>query len=160
MRKATRFFINWVPAIIWMAVIFSASSDSGSFKRSSRIIEPIIRWLFPHISDAALDWTILIVRKCAHLTEFAILGILLLRGLQKQSSGSLRDWRWSRTGQAWLLVVLYASSDEFHQIFVPNRQASVVDVLIDSTGAAIGLMLAWAFSYWLRSRKESPLEFR
>jgi VanZ family protein len=137
-----------------MAVIFSASSDSGSFKRSSRIIEPIMRWLFPHIGDVALDWTILIVRKCAHLTEFAIMGLLLLRALRRQSGGSIKQWQWRKAILALMLVVLYAATDEFHQLFVPNRQASIIDVLIDSTGAAIGLMLAWAYSKWMCSRQE------
>ncbi len=139
-----------------MAVIFSASNDSGSFKRSSRIIEPIMRWLFPHITNAALDWTILIVRKGAHLTEFAIMGLLLLRALRSQSGGSIKLWQWRQACLALLLVVLYAATDEFHQMFVPNRQASVIDVLIDSTGAAIGLILAWAYSKWMRIRREPP----
>lgn len=114
-----------------------------------------MRWLYPRISEAALDWIILIVRKCAHLTEFAILGLLLLRGLRKQSQVRSQGWCWRQAFQAWMLVVLYAASDEFHQLFVPNRQASVVDVFIDSTGAAIGLAGAWVLARWLRRQRVS-----
>jgi VanZ family protein len=156
--KLRSFIINWLPAIFWMTVIFSASSDSGSFKRSSRIIEPIVRWLFPHVSENALDWIILVVRKCAHLTEFAILGLLLLRALRRQSCSSASAWQWRQAWMALLLVVLYAATDEFHQLFVPNRQASVVDVLIDSSGAVIGLIVAWLFSRWVGSRRERNSE--
>ena len=64
--------------LMWMAVIFSASSDTHSFQHSSRILEPIIRWLFPQLAERTVWQIVFIIRKCAHLTEYAILAWLLL----------------------------------------------------------------------------------
>jgi len=147
--RSRSFLWYWLPVLIWMAVIFSASSDSGSFRHSSQIIGPIVRWLFPHISEDALHAFVVIVRKCAHLTEFAILALLIWRALRKPVPKDGRLWDWSLAGKTILVVLLYASSDEFHQLFVPSRQASVVDVMIDTTGGACGLLLLWALGKWL-----------
>jgi len=86
------------------------------------------------------------------------MGLLLLRALRRQSGASIAQWQWRPASLALLLVVLYAATDEFHQLFVPNRQASVIDVLIDSTGAFIGLLVAWIVSKWLQSRQSRVLD--
>jgi VanZ family protein len=133
----------WLPVLVWMWIIFSASSDSASFQHSSRIIEPLMRWLFPHLSDKAVHALVLSVRKCAHLAEYAVLALLLWRALRRESATSNHLWSWSKAGLILALVVLYAASDEIHQAFVPSRQASVWDVLLDTTGAAFGLLCLW-----------------
>jgi VanZ family protein len=131
-----------------MAVIFSASSDSGSFQHSSRIIEPLVRWLIPNISDAAVHSIIVVVRKAAHVTEYAILALLVWRVLRRPPLNPGEPWRWSHAGLALLIVILYAASDEFHQWFVPSREASVVDVAIDAIGAVLALLLVWVLGRW------------
>jgi len=146
--KAGSFIKYWLPVLIWMAVIFVASSDSGSFRRSSRIIEPLLRWLFPHIAQPTVNLIVFIARKCAHLTEYAVLGMLVWRALRKLQSSGSRPWSWSTAGWTVLLVAFYASSDEFHQRFVPSRDASVRDVMIDTGGAGAGILLLWAVGRW------------
>jgi VanZ family protein len=131
-----------------MAVIFSASSDTQSFQHSSRIVAPLLHWLFPHLSAQTADAVAFAVRKVAHLTEFAIFGLLLWRALRKPVRRDPRPWSWPQARNALLLVILYAASDEFHQLFVPTRQASIVDVLIDTTGAALGLGALWLIGRW------------
>jgi VanZ family protein len=79
----------------------------------------------------------------AHLTEFAILALLLRRALDKHSRNQGRSWNWSVSVAALGLTAFYASTDEFHQLFVPSREASIIDVLIDTTGGALGLALFW-----------------
>jgi VanZ family protein len=133
----------WLPVLVWMGIIYSASSDSGSFQHSSRIIEPLMRWLFPHLSDAAVHAIVVSVRKCAHLAEYAVLALLLWRALLRKSAPGNAPWRWSKAGLVLALVSLYAVSDEIHQAFVPSREASVRDVLLDTTGAAFGLLCLW-----------------
>jgi VanZ family protein len=49
------------------------------------------------------------------------------------------------------IVALYAASDEFHQRFVPTREASVVDVFIDTSGAALALIFIWIVGRWRKS---------
>jgi len=146
--KLRTFALYWLPMLLWMALIFGASSDRHSFSHSSRLIGPFVRWLFPHISDHALYRVIFGVRKVAHLTEYAILGLLVWRVLRKPVRNDPRPWEWRQARLALVLVILYAASDEFHQAFVPTRQASVVDVLIDTSGAALGLGALWMAGRW------------
>jgi VanZ family protein len=145
-----RAFLNgWLPVLVWMIVIFGASADSHSYQHSSRIIEPLLRWLFPHMSPLAVAQIHHIFRKCCHLAEYAIFGFLVFRALH-YSANPLPAWSWPRVGGALLLVFLYASSDEFHQRFVPTRTPLFSDVLIDTTGGALGLFLGWICHYYRR----------
>ncbi len=145
--KLKSFTKYWLPAVIWMAVIFSASGDTKSAQRSSRLIEPFIRWLFPDIPPENIWPIVLFVRKCAHLTEYAVLALLLWRAF-RSVSGQTTGWSWRVAGYAWLGVVLYAITDEVHQCFVPTRMGSPWDVLLDSAGGAAGLLGLWAFGRW------------
>ena len=138
----------WLPVVAWMAVIFTASADRKSAIHSSRIIEPIIRWLFPHLPHDNVWMIVLIIRKCAHLTEYAILALLLWWAWRASAAPAARAWSWRWAWNIWLVVVLYAATDEFHQRFVPDRQASGWDVLVDATGAAAGLLGMWALGCW------------
>jgi VanZ family protein len=124
-------------------VIFSASGDKKSFQHSSRIIGPLLHWLFPHISDHATDTIVFFARKCAHLTEYAILALFFWRGLRKPVRNDPRPWSWMEAKNAVLLVALYAATDEFHQLFVPSRDAQVHDVVIDTIGGAVGIIALW-----------------
>jgi VanZ family protein len=137
-----------LPLLAWMSVIFSASSDRMSFEHSSRIVGPFMHWLFPHLSDDAVRAIVMFVRKCAHLTEYAVLALLLWRALRKPPEPNASDWRWSHAGLALTLAALYAASDEIHQSFVPSRQASVWDVLLDTSGAALALLCLWGVGRW------------
>src|SRR6185437_5382787 len=130
-----RFFVQfWLPVLVWMAVIFSASGDRASFEHSSRIIGPLLHWFLPHLPQARVDSVVFLVRKLAHLTEYAVLGLLVWRLLANRRSPSALRWNWADCGGTVLVVSLYATSDEFHQRFVPSREASVRDVLIDVAG--------------------------
>ena len=128
-----------------MWVIFSASSDQMSMQHSSRIVGPLVHWLFPHLSDEAVHGIVMFVRKCAHVAEYAVLALLLWRALRKPAEHGKAPWRWSKAGLVLALVALYAASDEIHQAFVPSRQASVWDVLLDTSGAALALLCLWGF---------------
>lgn len=75
-----------------------------------------------------------IIRKCGHVIEYFILGLLLFRALRADSTES-RIHRWTFT--AFLVVVLYAASDEVHQSLVASRTASFFDVAIDTVGGVL-----------------------
>jgi VanZ family protein len=108
---------RWLPVVAWAAVIFAFSS-------------------VPSLNSGLGTWDT-ILRKGAHMTEYAILAVLLLR-----ATGSVA-W-------AFALAVSYAASDELHQLFVRGRHGSPVDVAIDTVGIAIGLGLI----EWRRTRLE------
>ena len=126
-----------------MSVIFFASADTQSVPRTSRIIEPFCRWIYPAVTQEQLETVRWVVRKGAHMGVFAILSVLLLYAL---AAGRPPARRW--IPYAWGLAVVFAISDEVHQLFVPGRNGCVRDVLIDAAGAAIGLAVCWVFLKW------------
>ena len=138
----------WGPVIAWMAVIFSASTDSFSAKRTSRIIGPLLRWFNPDITDATIRKVQLVARKGAHMAEYAVLAMLLCRALHKPPPPA---WSRHRAVAAFGLATAYAVTDEFHQSFVPSRGAHWGDVLFDAAGAALGLLVLWAIGRWRKA---------
>lgn len=138
----------WLPALLWMALIFAASADSKSVQHSSRLLGPFLHWLFPQMSAATVGEIVFQIRKGAHFTEFAVLAGLFWFALRQPRRGDQRPWSGCTARNAWLLATACAISDELHQRFVPGRQAAFVDVVIDSAGAAAGLILLWALGRW------------
>lgn len=129
-----RLFIKyWLPVLLWMVFIFIGSTDLMSAEQTSRFIGPFLRWFAPDISPETIASIQLFVRKFAHLTEYAILSALLLR--------ALRQHLLAARSVAFVLAALYAVVDEFHQSFVPSRTGSPWDVVTDSIGALLGLVI-------------------
>lgn len=124
----------WALCALWMAVIFSMSAMTGKASgETSGVLARIIAALVSLFSGTA-DMTELeyIIRKGAHLTEFAVLFVLYCRALclsGVRKAGLL----------ALMMTIAYAATDELHQYFVPGRAASPVDVMIDACGA----LAAW-----------------
>jgi VanZ family protein len=142
-----------------MVFIFTMSTEIGSAAHTSRVIEPVLQWFKPSASAADIDLAHFLVRKMAHLTEYAILASLVFRALRV--TAPQRFVR--RPGRRWapalaLAIALgisatYAATDEFHQSFVPGRESCVRDVLIDSSGALGGLVLLSSGTLLVRSRR-------
>jgi VanZ family protein len=103
-----RRFELWAPVVLWAGLIFGLSA-------------------IPSLSSGLGVWDE-VLRKCAHMTEYAILAVLLYRAL-----GSVLP--------TLVLGILYAGSDEFHQGFVHGRHASPFDVSFDACGLTLGLLL-------------------
>ena len=101
----------WLPVVAWAALIFALSS-------------------IPHLGTGLGTWDT-ILRKGAHVTEYAVLGLLLVRAL-------------GREAPAFLLGVAYSATDEIHQHFVSGRHSSPIDVAIDSTGVLLGILVCRA----------------
>ena len=148
MLQLRAFCKYWLPVLAWIALIFSASSDKHSYEHSSRIIEPLLRWLFPHLSESHVHDLHELLRKCAHLTEYAVLALLLWRGVRKPLKNDPRAWDWREARLTLLMVMLYAATDEFHQQFVATRTSLVSDVFIDTAGGAAGLLAFWLVGRW------------
>jgi VanZ family protein len=146
--KFKSFLKYWLLPLLWMLVIFSASSDARSYEHSSRLFEPLLHWLFPQMSQVHVEAIHHVFRKCGHLTEYAIFAALLWRALYRPARNQPRPWSWQPARAALLIVALYSASDEFHQLFVPTRTSLVSDVFIDTTGGAIGLLVIWGLGRW------------
>ena len=149
------FFKYWFPVLLWMAVIFVVSTDLGSAENTGDILEPLLRWFVPSISKDAIEWAHFIVRKCGHLSEYAILALLVWRALSNPAQEKPTAWSWNRAGLALLIAAIYAASDEFHQSFIPTRTPAVKDVMIDSCGALAGLLLLFAWRMIFRRKATS-----
>ena len=133
-RGLTRFAHYWGPVLAWMGIIFWMSSGSFSSAETSRIIVPLLRFLFPAMTSGDLDLAHAMIRKSGHIFEYFILGILAFRAFR---SGQERRWSLRWAVSAIILSICYAASDEFHQSFVASRGSSLLDVCIDSTGGIL-----------------------
>ena len=138
------FLKYWLPLLIWLAVIFVNSTDLMSAEHTSRFIVPILLWLKPGMAPETLRSILFAMRKCAHVSEYAILALLLWRALR---SGSALCAKISMLFGAVLLgCAVIAASDEFHQSFVKTRTPSVRDGLLDVVGALLGLLIVSSFA--------------
>jgi len=91
------------------------------------------------------DWADKVIKKGGHVIGYAILALLYWRAFD-----FMRNKRWA----AWLLVLLYAATDEFHQSFVPGRHSTIWDVVIfDNFGALISL---WLLSRYRKQKRPDP----
>lgn len=129
-------------AVVWTLVIWRNSlfPAEQSAVQSSWVMEA----LGPLLSVTALDLDILhmLVRKLAHMTEFALLGAFWTAALKRMESGGCSSKK-ERLSYTLLICVLTAMTDETIQAFVPGRGSLVTDVWIDALGAAIGIGISW-----------------
>ncbi|MGI6228010.1 MAG: VanZ family protein [Peptococcales bacterium] len=126
----------WVLVVLWMALIFylshkPATESNELSKGITKIIVETVEKVTPDV-DIEVGRFNHIVRKNAHFFSYLVLGILVTNGLR--SSETKRY-----IGFALLICVLYAISDEIHQIYVPGRSGQIKDVVIDSAGALSGI---------------------
>jgi VanZ like protein len=134
----------WLPLLVWLGVIFVGSTNIMSAEHTSRYIVPFLLWLKPGMSPHAI-WIILVVtRKCAHVTEYAVLALLLWRALR--SVPALRTKTFIVFGAVLVGCAVFAASDEFHQTFVKSRTPSVRDVFLDVVGAILGVLIGASFA--------------
>lgn len=125
----------WLPVILWGIFIFTMSTSAFSALNTSKYIEPVLRWSFPMAAAATISVLHALVRKTAHFVEYGVLFWLLVRGPMA-----------GRPYTAFALCVLYALTDEGHQIFVDGRTPSLFDVALDSTGALFSRFLNLALA--------------
>ena len=132
-----RFLSRYLPLVAWLAFISYASTASFSASNTSRIIGPLVLWLFPNTSAETLATIQFFTRKIAHFTEYAILGFLAARAFRTSSHPAIsRRWFWISAA----LIIVYALIDEYHQSFVPSRTASIFDSFIDMSGGLAALI--------------------
>jgi VanZ family protein len=118
MSKTTSFLWRWGAALLMMAVIFGFSS-------------------IPAVELPNFGLIDFLVKKGGHALGYGLLALTFLRGLKGESREIHSRWFYV----AWIMAILYSTTDEFHQSFVPGRHPALTDVMIDATGAAIMLFL-------------------
>lgn len=134
--------IRFVPMLLVMAVIFFFSSMEGddSSQTSGIFLKALVKFAsevsHKGFSAEAMANLHLIIRKCAHFTEYAALG-----GTTVYAFKNLPASRKLLTALSEGICFVYAASDEIHQYFVPGRYGTFGDVVIDSCGAIVGIVL-------------------
>ena len=141
MKGRTSPGIVWAAAaVLWMLFIWSNSLQTAA--ESSGMSQGVLDRVLPFLALTGLSEDVLhtLVRKAAHMTEFAILGMLWSVGLRKNKP-------------AFAICLLTAMTDETIQYFVPGRSCEVRDVCIDAAGAALGIVAAYLFQRVMDRRK-------
>lgn len=159
--KLFRLIITAVLVIAVMFTIFSFSSQSGSesSEMSSGFVDILISRLpgFDELDESEQfrlrEQLHFFVRKAAHFTEYAILGFSLILHIYAVcdyiSVKPKKAWL-----PAWVIAAVYACLDEYHQSFTADRSPQIRDVLIDSAGAAAGVLLCMMIFMIYKKKKK------
>lgn len=144
-NKIINKFINWIPALIWMCIIFMFSAQPASESNQlsvgfTTVLVEILGRLLPfNIETSTINDFVVqlnhLVRKFAHFSVYLVLGTLVSRALIKN------EFKHRVYLISFLICVTYAATDELHQLFVPGRGSQLKDVFIDSSGAFVGITL-------------------
>ena len=141
-KQTQQRFWRYGPLVLWVLLISFASTNQFSASNTSKILRPILLWLFPSLSESRLAAVHFLTRKAGHFTEYAVLAFLARRAFITSSQAFLQRY-WFPLGL--LLVVIYGLLDEFHQSFVPSRTASIYDSVIDVAGGFTVLLIFWLY---------------
>lgn len=105
----------------------------------------VIQYLLPQLEQETVQKVNFLIRKMAHIAAFGILALFVWQALNPHKY----------TYQfAWLFATLYGALDEWHQSFIPTRSGKLSDVLIDSLGAVIALLLLYLTRNRIRKRRK------
>jgi len=159
-------FKYWIPAVLWMLLIFSFSSQPYHQQDmrpwlQDKLPETFIKENFSHIkvnyagSEVSIQtkgvpgFIEFFVRKGAHVFVYTVLAILIQWAV-RLTWRQIGKWGYLIT---FFLTFLYAMSDEWHQAFTPNRTPKIHDVFIDSFGILLGLLIFIVLQRLFLSRK-------
>lgn len=123
--------ISWILVVICMGIIFSLSAQNG--EESSELSNSFVRTFLEKLGLTIEEG---FLRSCAHCLEFAGLSVLIFNAVFATFEMRLTPLI------AFVVTVFYAITDEIHQIFVPDRAFQLSDILVDSTGALIGIIVS------------------
>ena len=138
--KGIKKVVPWLLVALWMMVIFyfshqPATQSSHLSSGITQMLMDILKKVMPNVAFDVEGFHYL-VRKNAHFFVYLVLGLLVVNGLR---SSGIKGYK--KIGISIAICVLYAISDEVHQLFVPGRAGQIKDVLIDSSGAIVGILI-------------------
>ena len=125
-------------AIAWAGLIFYLSTGTFGGSLTASLLGQILGFLHVAVSPGTFDTLHHLMRKSAHLTEYAVFAMLLYGSAEDARPF---DWRARRALLSIVVAGVYSLTDEFHQRFVPGRGPSLVDCGIDTVGATLGVLL-------------------
>ena len=138
----------WIAAILWLIVIAIESTTYLSANNTSRILYPILHFLFG-VSQANFEPWHHFIRKSGHVVGYGLLSILLFRAWRETlGTPEHRRWTFRWSTLALLGTALVATLDEWHQSYLPTRTGRWQDVVLDTCAgiaAQLVLLLRWWF---------------
>lgn len=145
----------WVVTLGWAALIFCLSTRTFSPSFSRGLLGWILHFLHLQVSSGTFDLLHTLLRKLAHLTEYAIFALLLYASPYEKGMGL---WQPRRAVACIAIAAAYSLTDEFHQLFVPGRHASLGDCGLDTIGASLAMLVPYTRRQisLLRSTTSSP----
>lgn len=144
MNKRREYLWYYAPLVVWITIIFVASSSTGSMSNTSRFVRPVLEFLFPSADEAMLAAIHGYLRKTGHFSGYAVLGFLAARAFHQTAIEPLRE---NRSLAALGLVVAVAAIDETNQSRLASRTGSIYDVLLDAAG---GLTAILVFGFFIK----------
>lgn len=140
MTARTRVVWAWWWVALCVAMILTFSGETFSAIQTGGVLAPFLRWLFPEITSRQILDIHFVLRKLAHLTEYAVLAMLSLRALRLTIDVPV----WRVAGLTLMIVLAVAGVDELRQSYLPARTGSPLDVGINLVGGSIGVLLVIA----------------
>jgi VanZ family protein len=125
--------MRFAPAVLCTIVILAASSDLFSAAHTGGWLDALLR---NALAPTALQVVNAILRKAGHVTAYGLHAYLWMRAFRGERA-------WETRLAVWAVVITFAvaATDEFHQSFIPSRGGSPFDVLLDTCGAALAVLL-------------------
>jgi VanZ family protein len=139
-HQRLRIILVWVTTIVWAGVIYWLSTETFGGRLSAWLLTQLLWLLHIHVSAATFATLHFLLRKLAHLVEYAIFSLFLYYSFAGNQPPA---WRLRRAFWAVLAAGLYSLTDEYHQYFVPGRSASLLDCGIDTLGAIAGMVVLY-----------------
>lgn len=147
-RDKFKLYFRWSLVVIWMIIIFVFSNDPGEVSdNKTGLVIQVLSSIGIDLNSAFGELASFILRKSAHFIEYFILYILAYNAMRTSVSFKKSLFL------SLIITFVYASSDEFHQTFVPGREGRLRDVLIDTSGGVFGMIVLYISSYTRRIRK-------
>ena len=139
-----------VAVVVWALAIFFLSTAAFGLGFTGRLLAGALSFLHLRLPAPSFEVLHHLVRKAAHLAEYAVFAVLLCASSKQQPFHSRRR----RVLGCFLILMVYSLTDEYHQRFVPGRTASWADCGIDSIGGAMGMAVYYV--NYLRLRAICP----
>ena len=148
----------WIAAILWLIIIAIESTNLASSANTSRILYPLLHYLFG-LDLPRFEYWHFFIRKGGHVVGYAILSILAFRAWRETfpaRGNPLWTVRWSAI--AILMTAFVASLDEWHQSFIPSRTGRWQDVVLDTCAgiAAQVLIFLWLKNFGKSTARSRP----
>lgn len=153
--------VFFILTLVWMVVIFLFSGRTGeeSTEDSYLIGMSVGRMVVPAFNDLSDEEQLAFaervdypIRKTAHAMEYAVLGVFIAGWVYDETFKRAKS-----TLYAWLIVTVYAATDELHQLFVVGRSGQITDILLDSVGAFFGVLIMVCILYGILNRRAKKM---